>query len=114
MSLKTSYGLSDLTCGTNYNFREVGFCGDGMSVSNYSTTYTFTTMGTICNPPSDFKAAKVTRTSAHISWKSHSGKGAVFTLQWKLANASAWNTVTGISKTSYDLSGLTPGRLYLY
>jgi hypothetical protein len=69
--------------------------------------------GGSCGTPSGLSATNITQTSATVNWGSVSGATS-YNLQWKLSGASTWNTVTGISGTSYGLSGLTAGTTYNY
>lgn len=61
--------------------------------------------GGTCNVPSGLSASALTSTSATLSW---SNTGATsYNLQWKATSSGTWTTVSGISGTSYNLSGLT-------
>ena len=64
-----------------------------------------------CVPPLALAAANITDSSALISWAPIPG-AAGYTLQYKNASAMSFTTVTGITASSYILSGLTPGSSY--
>ena len=67
--------------------------------------------GSSCNAPAGLAAGSITTTSAVLSWTAAGGAQS-YTLQWKPASASTWNTITGITGTSYTLGGLVAGTPY--
>ncbi|MBS1731423.1 MAG: M4 family metallopeptidase [Bacteroidetes bacterium] len=68
--------------------------------------------GGSCNIPSSLSSSALTSSSATLSW---SNTGAVsYNLQWKNTSAGSWTTVSGISGTSYNLSGLTSCTNYQF
>lgn len=69
--------------------------------------------GGSCNAPSGLTASNITNTSATVSWSAVSG-ALSYNLQWKTASSGTWNTVSGLTSTSYNLSGLTAGTTYNY
>jgi len=66
-----------------------------------------------CGAPSGLAASNITQTSATLAWGAVSGATS-YNLQWKLASASTWTTVSGLTGTSYALSGLTANTAYNY
>lgn len=64
-----------------------------------------------CGTPGSLSASNVTQNSATLNWGSVSGASS-YNLQWKLSSASTWTDVTGLTSTSYNLSGLTAGSTY--
>ncbi len=66
--------------------------------------------GGSCGTPSGLSATNVTQTSATLNWGSVSGATS-YNLQWRISGGS-WNTVNGISATSYSLTGLSAGTTY--
>lgn len=66
-----------------------------------------------CAIPSGLSAGSITQTSATLSWSAVSGATS-YNLQWKLASSSTWTTVSGLTSTSYALSGLTASTSYNY
>ena len=68
---------------------------------------------TSCNAPSGLAASNITPTSAALSWTA-AGSAQSYTLQWKVATASTWTTVTGITSPAYTLGGLVMGTSYTY
>ena len=61
--------------------------------------------GSGCTTPSGLAAGSLTNTSAVLSWTTTGA--ASYNLQWKASSASTWTTVSGLTTTSYSLSGLT-------
>ncbi|MBL0105610.1 MAG: M4 family metallopeptidase [Bacteroidetes bacterium] len=60
--------------------------------------------GTTCSAPTGLTSVSITNTTATISW---GNTGAVsYNLQWKASSAASWTTVSGLTTTSYALSGL--------
>ena len=66
-----------------------------------------------CGTPSGLAASSITQTSATVSWGAVSGAN-TYNLQWKPASSSTWTTVSGITGTSSNLSGLTANTAYNY
>jgi len=66
--------------------------------------------GGSCGTPSGLNATNITQTSATLNWGSVSGATS-YNLQWRISGGS-WNTVNGISTTSYGLTGLSAGTTY--
>lgn len=68
--------------------------------------------GGTCNIPSGLAASALTSTNATLSWTT---TGAVsYNLQWKASTSGSWTTVSGISGTSYNLSGLASCTNYQF
>jgi hypothetical protein len=66
--------------------------------------------GTTCDAPTPLGVTSLTPTSVTLTWAS---LGAVsYTLRWKPTASSTWTTVTGLTGTSYALSGLTQSTAY--
>ncbi|NPA42416.1 MAG: hypothetical protein GXO27_00080 [Chlorobi bacterium] len=65
-----------------------------------------------CDPPSNLRVLNVTTDSAELAWSNETGDtAAVFTLYYREAGATAWDTVS-VRDTVYVLSGLTPHSHY--
>lgn len=69
--------------------------------------------GPTCGTPAGLSAGSITASSATLSWGSVSGATS-YNLQWKLSSASTWTTVSGLTSTSYNLSGLSASSTYNY
>lgn len=67
--------------------------------------------GGSCGTPTGLAASGVTQTGATLGWGSVSGATS-YNLQWKAASSGTWTTVTGLTATSYGLSGLSAGTTY--
>ncbi|MBK8922785.1 MAG: T9SS type A sorting domain-containing protein [Saprospirales bacterium] len=66
-----------------------------------------------CGTPASLASSSVTQTGATLSWGSVSGATS-YNLQWKTSAASSWNTVSNITTTSYNLTGLSASTTYNY
>jgi hypothetical protein len=89
------------------------FSGGGARVALLSSPGCQPPSGGSCGTPSGLNATNITQTSATLNWGSVSGATS-YNLQWKLTAGSTWTTVTGLTGTSYGLSGLTAGTAYDY
>jgi len=89
------------------------FGGGGSRVSLLSSLGCTPPTGGGCGTPGSLAAGSITQTGATLSWGSVSGATA-YNLQWKLSSASTWTTVSNLTSTSYNLTGLTAGATYNY
>lgn len=62
-----------------------------------------------CPKPGTPEASDVTTTTATISW-TQGGTEDTWNLRYKKSTTSVWTEVTGLTSTSYDLTGLTAGK----
>ncbi len=69
--------------------------------------------GTTCNIPTALASSSVTSTSATVSWGAATG-ALSYNLQYKISTASTWTTVSAVTGTSYNLTGLTASTIYNY
>lgn len=69
--------------------------------------------GGSCATPAGLNATNVAQTTATVNWGAVSG-AASYNLQYKLSSSSTWITITGITTTSRNLTGLTAGSTYNY
>ena len=67
--------------------------------------------GGTCTAPTGLAVSAITNTGATASWAAVTGASG-YTLQYKLASAGTFTTVSGITGTSYNLTGLTAGSAY--
>lgn len=100
----TTLSLTGLVSSTTYNWQVRSNCGS----AGVSTAVTGSAFQTKCLPPASPVVLTVTVASAQFSW---GGSGA-FEVQWRLKNTTAWTTVSGISGSTYTLSGLLRGSTY--
>ena len=71
------------------------------------------TGGGTCAVASGLNATSIAQTSATLNWSAVSGATS-YNLQRKLSTSSTWTTVTGITGTSYAVTGLTASTTYNY
>lgn len=57
-----------------------------------------------CSTPTGLASSLLTNTSATVSWTTTGATS--YNLQWKASSAASWTTVSGLTTTSYNLSGL--------
>ncbi|MEO6758192.1 MAG: M43 family zinc metalloprotease, partial [Saprospiraceae bacterium] len=69
--------------------------------------------GGSCGTPAGLSATSIAQTSATVNWGAVSGATS-YNLQWKISTAGTYTTVSGLSGTSYNLSGLTASSTYNY
>jgi len=105
-----TYNLSGLAASTSYNFKVQANCNG--TLGSYSTASTFTTSATAsCGTPGGLTATSITQTAATLSWTAVGGSTS-YNIQWKAASASTWTTVSSITATTYNLSGLAAATSY--
>ena len=66
--------------------------------------------GTSCDPPLPLTVTNLTAVSATLGWANF-GLGN-YTLRWKPTSSGTWTTVTGLTGTTYSLTGLTQNTAY--
>lgn len=79
---------------------------------NTASCLTACSTGT-CNAPAGLVAGSLTTTSASLTWGVATGASS-YSLQWKLTSGTTWTTVTGLTTTSFSLTGLTAGTAYQF
>lgn len=105
-----STSITGLTQGTGYEFQVQAVCG--ATTSAFSALSSFTTpVPGVCGVPSGLTAGSITSSSALLGWAAVSG-AVTYNLQWKLASASTFTTVSNLTSNSYTLSGLSPSTAY--
>jgi hypothetical protein len=106
----TSQALTGLSASSTYKYKVQSVCSG--SSSSYSTQASFTTLAnSSCGVSSGLNATGITQTGATVNWTAVGGATS-YTLQWKLSTAGSWATVSGITATSWPLTGLLPGAAY--
>ena len=98
-----NYALPSLTAATAYDVKVRAICGAG-DTSAYSAIVNFTTLTTSCPAPTNLAASAITNTSATITW-TPGGSETSWELDYKLASASTWITVTVLTN-NYVLTAL--------
>ncbi|MEP7171226.1 MAG: M12 family metallo-peptidase, partial [Bacteroidota bacterium] len=66
-----------------------------------------------CGTPGGVSTSSITVSSATVSWGNVIGFVS-YTLQYKKSSLQTWTTITGITSTSYNLTGLVDGTSYDY
>lgn len=67
----------------------------------------------LCGVPASLASSAITTTGAVVSWGAVSGATS-YTLQYKLSTATTWTTVSGLTSTTYNLTGLASLATYNY
>lgn len=71
------------------------------------------TTPTTCGTPSGLASASVTASSATVSWTAVSGASS-YTLQYKTSAATTWTSVSNLTGTSFNITGLVASTTYQY
>ncbi|MDW8157637.1 MAG: fibronectin type III domain-containing protein [Bacteroidia bacterium] len=104
-----SYTLTGLTAQSSYQWRVSATCSGGNSP--FSSIQTFTTSALPCVTPTNPTVNNITVNSAQLNWGAVGGATS-YNLEYKLANATTWTLVTGITTNSYALTGLSGASQY--
>jgi hypothetical protein len=89
------------------------FATGGSRTSLLTSNGCGTPVPVLCGVPSGLASSAVTTTSATISWGAVT-EATSYTLQYKLSTATAWTVVSGLTTTSYSLTGLASSSTYNY
>lgn len=84
------------------------FCGGYLR--GETQDYLLTILPT-CPTPTSFTTTAVTTNGAQLTWASV-GDGIRYDLQWKPQGSANWRTVSNLSQSTYELTGLQPGMTY--
>lgn len=108
----TIYSLTGLSASTTYNIQVQAICSS-TSTGAFSTPISVTTSAntTTCAVPTGLAAGTLTANTATINWTNVSGAQG-YNLQWKANAATTWTTVSNLTTTSYNLTGLTAATTY--
>lgn len=100
--------LTGLAPGRNYDVRV------RLNGHDVNSTYAQTSFATPCNVvPSGLTHFNVATNKASVKWNAISG-AVSYNLQYKLASAATWTTISGITTTSYNLTSLSANATYNY
>jgi hypothetical protein len=89
------------------------FATGGARTSLLSSNGCGTPAPVLCGVPASLASSAITTTGAVVSWGAVSGATS-YTLQYKLSTATTWTTVSGLTSTSYSLTGLASVATYNY
>lgn len=104
----STYTLTGLTSGQAYNWQLRRVC-DATTRSEFgSTNYIWFS----CAQPNQYQTQQITRQGAVLSWN----QGAAdlgYDIQYRtLSGTGSWTTITGLTSSTYALSGLVAGQLH--
>jgi len=107
---QTKYGLTD---GTNYEWQLRAVCtSDTSSVSNWSTTQSFTTLANCTGKPTNLNTTNITLTSATLNWDAPANAvGYIVRHKELLGSWGSWVYDT-VYTTSLNKTGLTANTAY--
>ena len=104
----TSINISNLTSGTQYQWRVRSNCVGG--ISTYAINGFVTSVN--CNPPSGLFTSNMTVNSAKLNWTG-SPVASTYLVQYKKSSVSSWSTYSsGTTSTSVTLTGLSSSTAY--
>jgi len=103
----TNFLLSNLATGTGYQWQVKAICASGASV------YAGSSFVSLCPLPTNLTTSQITTSSAVLSW-STTGDGRTYDLAWRAENSSTWTIVDGLTTSSYSLTGLREGTIYVW
>lgn len=98
-----SLDISGLAACELYEFQVEMDCDT--SLSGYSAPFAFATDG-CCTAPDGVMLTSVTDTTADVTWNSVLAAQS-YNLQYREVGAMTWTTITGLTNTNYQLTGLT-------
>ncbi len=106
-----TYNATGLTAGSNYEWQVQTVCSS-TSTSQFTASATFTTTGG-CAIPGGLTSSAITTTSATVGWTAVSGASA-YNLQYEVGSTGTFTTVSNITGTSYNITGLVAGTTYQF
>ena len=108
------YNLTGLTNNTAYEWQARNTCAVGV-YGAFTSPSSFTTQS--CQPPTLSGAFSIGINRATVSWFTNTPHdGQTYAVRWRPASSSAvttgWTSVSGLTATSYSLTGLSPAVNY--
>ncbi len=104
-----SCNLSGLSAGTVYEYQVQSICSATNS-SSFSSIFSFTTVNSFCNAPSNLSATAISINGANITWLAVAGS-ASYLLHYRIKGTSIWTTLSS-NGTNLQLTNLLPSSLY--
>ncbi len=105
----TSFNITGLTAGTNYEFQVQAVCSFGSGVFSASANFT-TSSAQSCGTPGGLNATAVTASTATLNWAAVSGATS-YNVQWRPTGTTTWSSGS-TAGTSFGISSLTSGTPY--
>ncbi|OIN59680.1 hypothetical protein BLX24_07370 [Arsenicibacter rosenii] len=102
----SSYTLQNLTKEQTYEWQIQTICADG-STSAFTAPRQFTAT---CGVPDGLSWGSGTSTGITVSWNGPSGVN--YSVRYRVRGSSTWTAVTGITGSSYNLTGLSGNTTY--
>jgi len=100
--------INGLTPETTYEVQVLSNCGPVDSLSDWSSSYNFTTTELLCSAPSNLVISDTTTTGATLSWTETGDATA-----WQISlNNDEENLINVTENSTYTFSSLTPGTDY--
>jgi Fibronectin type III domain len=109
----TSCTVTGLAASTIYNFQLQAVNAGGSSAFTATTSAT-TAAGIAPGVPTGLTAGSPTSNSVALSWTAPSvgGNGATYNVQYQWQSGGSWTQISGISGTSYTVTGLAASTTY--
>ena len=109
----TSYTVTGLAASTQYDFQVQAVNAGGVSAWTATANGT-TAEGTAPGTPTGLTAGSATSNSIALSWTAPAsgGSGASYNVQYQLQSGGSWTQISGISGTSYTVTGLASSTAY--
>lgn len=98
----SSFEVTDLECGEDYEFTVRTYCGEG-NYSSFTTVFDFTTEACPCNTPTGLNIANLDQTTATLDWSDVSGAEG-YEVAFRKEGAS-WSFLT-VGSSYYNVLGL--------
>ena len=109
------YTLSNLTCGTDYEWQVKKVCDVDFpsNLSEWSDSGLFSTLPCtpICNAPTGLSSNNLTQTGANLFLTPTSNNTGTFNIQYRISGTTSWSTVSNVS-LPYSLTNLTCNSNY--
>ena len=105
-----SWEQIELTENTNYEWHVQARCSNGTSSDWVSASFS-TIPFPICSAPTNPTTIDISATNAIINWEAVSNASS-YQVQYRQQGTTSWQTITGITNSSYNLNGLSDNTIY--
>ena len=111
----TSFNITGLTAGTQYDVRVRANCGNN-NTSEWTAAVTFQTQSQgpgpdPCNAPTGLTATGMTKNSVVLDWAQDGNNVTSWTVNYREENVESWSVATA-TEHPYTLTGLQPATTY--